>query len=294
MVITPYSNQYWRPRNWPSYLPPELHFTRGERPLFEYLAIHAREHPHRPALIFYGEEMTYKEWNDRSNSVAQFLISAGIQKGDRVALFLPTFPGFAIASLGISKMGGIMTSCSPAFKEAELEYQLKDSGARILFCLDEYMGIVQPVLKKVPMEKVVVTGYRDFLDPTAWDDLPDEVLKERAYFPATVELEEIFRNSPPLPPRVPVDVSKDISLLAYTGGTTGLPKGAIHTFGTVIYKTACRAQTNFYNLLKEEKTHYVLQMTPIYHISGMLQFNVHLYRGLSQVMFPHFHAIDAL
>jgi long-chain acyl-CoA synthetase len=294
IILTPYSNQYWRPRNWPSYLPPELHFTKGERPLFEYLAIHAQEHPDRPALIFYGKEITYKEWDDRSNSVAQFLISAGIKKGDRVALHLPTFPGFAIASLGISKTGGVMTSCSPAFKEAELEHQLKDSGARILFCLDEYMGVVQPVLKKVPIEKVVVTGYRDFLDLAAWDDIPEEVRKERSHFPGTVELGDIFRNYPPVSPPVSVDASKDISLLAYTGGTTGLPKGAIHTFGTVIYKTACRAQINFYNLYKEEKNHYSLMMTPIYHISGMLQFNVHLYKGLSQVMLPYFHAIEAL
>jgi len=293
-VITPYSNQYWRPKNWPSYLPLELRFTKGERPLFEYLASQAQEHPHRPALVFYGKEMTYKEWDDRSNSVAQFLISSGIQKGDRVALFLPTFPGFAIVSLGISKMGGVMTACSPAFKEAELEYQLKDSGAKILFSLDEYMGVVQPVLKKVHVDKVAVTGYRDFLDMTTWDDIPEGIRKERAYFPATIELRDIFRDYPPLPPQIHLDVHKDISMLAYTGRTTGLPKGAIHTFGTVIYKTASRAQINFYNLLKEEKTHYVLQMTPIYHISGMLQFNVHLYKGLSQVMFPHFHAIDAL
>jgi long-chain acyl-CoA synthetase len=291
---TPYSNQYWRPKNWPTYLSPELRFERGKRPLFEYLAIHAQEHPNRPALIFYGKEITYKDWEDRSNSVAQFLISSGIQKGDRVALFLPTFPGFAIGSLGIAKMGGIMTACSPAFKEAELEYQLKDSGARILFCLDEYMGIVEPVLKKVPIEKVVVTGYGDFLDQGADDELPDEVRKKRSFFSAAVEFQDIFQRYPPLPPQVSVDVDRDIALLAYTGGTTGLPKGAIHTFGTVIHKTASRAQINFFNLFKEEKDHYVLQMTPIYHISGMLQFNSYLYRGLSQVMFPHFHALDAL
>jgi long-chain acyl-CoA synthetase len=293
-MTIPYSNEYWRPRNWPGYLPTELRFAKGERPLFEYLSIHAREHPQRSALVFYGGEMTFKEWDNRANCVAQFLISSGIQKGDRVALFLPTFPAFAIASFGISKMGGIMTSCSPAFKEAELEYQLRDSGARILFCLDEYMGVVRRVLKKVALEKVVVTGYRDFLDPKARDELPVEVQKERSYFPGTVELEYIFRNYHPIPPQVAIDVQKDISLLAYTGGTTGLPKGAIHTYGTVIYKTACRAQINLYNLLKEEKTHYVLQTTPIYHISGMLQFNVYLYRGLTQVMFPQFHALDAL
>ena len=293
-MSTPYSNEYWRPQNWPRYLPPELHFTRGERPLFEYLASHAKENPNRPALVFYGKEISYKEWDDYSNSLAQFLISSGIQKGDRVALFLPTFPGFAIASLGISKMGGVMTACSPAFKEAELEHQLRDSGVRILFCLDEYMGIVGPVLKKVSIEKVIVTGYRDFLDPQNRDGTPEEVLKERSHFPGTIEFQEIFQKYSPTPPNVSLNVHKDIALLAYTGGTTGLPKGAIHTFGTVIYKTACRAQINFYNLLKEEKTHYVLLANPIYHISGMLQFNVHLYKGLSQVMFPHFHAIDAL
>lgn len=157
-MLSPYSNVYWREKNWPSYLPKDLHFEMGEQPLFAYLTGHARQDPDRPALIFFNREINYREWDEMSNAFAQFLIAAGIQKGDRVALFLPTCPAFAVAYMGILKVGAVVTACSPAFKEWELEYELQDSGAKILVYLDEYMDTVRPVFPKVALEKVVVTG----------------------------------------------------------------------------------------------------------------------------------------
>ena len=281
-------------QKWVSYLPSKLFYKYGPRPIFEYLSIYAKEYPDRPGLIFYGTNITYKQWDDYSNCVAQFLKSFGIKKGDRVAIFLPTFPGFAIVYMGVLKIGAIVVPCSPAFKEAELEYQIKDSSPRVLFCLDEYMHVVMPVLKKFEIEMVITMGYRDFLNPENWDGVPAEIMKERVFFPSTFELKDIFNKFPPHSPEIFIDIQNDIALIIYTGGTTGLPKGAIHTYETQLYKTASRAQINFYNFFKENMPNYVIQATPIYHISGMLQFNTYLYQGLSIIMFPHFHAIDVL
>ena len=132
------------------------------------------------ALIFFNRGITYREWDRWSNSFARFLIASGVQKGDRVALFLPTSPAFAVAYMGILKAGAVVTACSPAFKEWELEYQLKDSGARILVCLDEYMDAVQPVREKVAAEKIVVTGHRDLLNHPASGGVPEEYTRERS------------------------------------------------------------------------------------------------------------------
>jgi long-chain acyl-CoA synthetase len=293
-MLSPYSNAYWREKNWPSYLPKDLQFEMGEQPLFAYLTGHSLQDPGRAALVFFNREISYQEWDQMSNAFAQFLIAAGIQKGDPVALFLPTTPAFAITYMGILKAGAVVTACSPAFKEWELEYQLQDTEARILVCLDEYMDTVQPVLKKVPLEKIVMTGHRDFLKISALDEVPEEYVRERRYFPDAVELLEILQSYGPIPPDVNIDLHKDIALIQYTGGTTGLPKGAMHTFYNVIYKTACVAQISYHGLYKPGPSRYILQMAPLYHIMGMLQFNSNLYKGLSQIIFPRFEPLQAL
>ena len=116
-MLTSYATLDWQKKIWPPGLPKDLKFSIGVKPLFEYLAWRAREHPERPAFIFYNREISYRQWDDMSNALAQFLLASGIKKGDRVAMLLPTFPGFGVAYMGISKMGGVVTACSPAFRE---------------------------------------------------------------------------------------------------------------------------------------------------------------------------------
>ncbi|OPY92441.1 MAG: Long-chain-fatty-acid--CoA ligase [Syntrophaceae bacterium PtaU1.Bin231] len=293
-MLSPYSNAVWRDKNWPGNLPRELRFAMGERPLHEYLSEHARRDPERPALVFFNRVIRYREWDEMSNAFARFLLASGIRKGDRVALFLPTSPAFAVTYMGILKAGATVTACSPAFKEWELEYQLQDSGARILVSLDEYMATVQPVLKKVSLEKLVVTGHRDFLGTSALDEVPEEYLRERSRFPDTFELLDVLQGHDPAPPEVAIDLHRDVALIQYTGGTTGLPKGAMHTFYNVIYKTAAMGETAYYGLYEGKAEGYTLHMSPIYHIAGMLQFNSNVYRGLGQIFFPRFDPLLAL
>jgi len=291
---SPYSNSKWRDKNWPSYLPRELHFEMGERPLHEYLSAHAQRCPNKPALLFFNRTLSFFEWDRISNAVARFLINSGIGKGDRVALFLPTCPAFAVAYMGILKAGATVTACSPAFKEWELEYQLRDSGASILFSLDEYMPTVQEALKNIALEHIVVTGHKDFLYESSLDEVPEEYLRERMYFPGTIEFFDIVRGADTTPPEVEIDLHHDIALIQYTGGTTGLPKGAMHTFFNVIYKTAVMSQVAYHGLYERPEDHYILHMSPIYHIAGMLQFNSNLYKGLGQIFFPRFDPFQAL
>jgi long-chain acyl-CoA synthetase len=287
-------SSHWPGKSWPFDLPKTLRFDMGEQPLFKYLTRHAQQNPGRPALIFYGRRISYREWDEMSNAVANFLIAQGLGKGDRVGMFLPTFPGFAVVYMGILKAGGTVTACSPAFKEWELEYQLKDSEAEILFCLDGYMKIVESVWNEIPLKQVVVTGNRDFLDPLLPEEIPEEIAQERSHFPQTIELLDIIRDNKPDPPNVDIDLHRDIALIQYTGGTTGLPKGAIHTFFTALYKAACIAQIAFHGLYREGTYRYMLQMAPLYHIMGMLQFNANLYKGMSQIIITHFNPLEAM
>ncbi|MDY0044666.1 MAG: AMP-binding protein, partial [Syntrophales bacterium] len=294
LTESPYSNSKWRDKNWPSYLPRELRFEMGERPLHDYLTAHAKKNPDGPALVFFNRTISFDEWDKMSNAFAGFLIAKGIEKGDRIAIFLPTCPAFAIVYMGILKAGATVTALSPAFKEWELEYQLKDSGARILISLDGYMSTVLPVLTNVDLEFIVVTGHRDFLNESCTDKIPDEYLDERKYFPDTIELIDILSSFDATPPEVRIDLHRDIALIQYTGGTTGLPKGAMHTYYNVIYKTAAMSQVAYYGLFQKDGPHYILHMSPIYHIAGMLQFNSNVYKGLGQIFFPRFDPLLAM
>jgi long-chain acyl-CoA synthetase len=109
-----------------------------------------------------------------------------------------------------------------------------------------------------------------------------------------VDLKDAYsKDLPTTKPTVEFDES-NILILMYTSGTTGLPKGAMHTFYNVIYKTACIAQISYHGLYKTGVSCYILQMAPLYHIMGMLQFNSNLYKGLTQIILPRFDPLQAL
>ncbi len=111
---------------------PDISYHWGERPLHQYLRMHARKEPNRPAIIWYGQVITYGQLNDWSDRVARLLTSWGITIEDRVALYLGNCPQFIMTFLGVQKIGGIITPVSPAFKEWELQYQLNHSGSRVI------------------------------------------------------------------------------------------------------------------------------------------------------------------
>ncbi|HDM32258.1 MAG TPA: AMP-dependent synthetase, partial [Deltaproteobacteria bacterium] len=154
--------------HWPDYLPKDVSYPRGQKPVFEYLRDNARQFPDRVAIIFYGKEVTYAELDTFSERFAHFLLDQGFKKGDRIALFMPSCPQYHIAHYGINKMGGIIVPCSPIFKEWELAYELKDSGATGIVALDLLYPVVKAVEKATDIEKIVITSLHVFLpeEPT--------------------------------------------------------------------------------------------------------------------------------
>ena len=124
----------WSTPNWPSDVPFEI--SGFEEPLHSILDTSARDFPERVYTIFNGATRTYAKVRDCADRVAGFLAAQGVQKGDRVAIFLPNLPHYPEVYFGILKAGAVCVTCNPLYTHEELSYQIKDAGAKALFCMD--------------------------------------------------------------------------------------------------------------------------------------------------------------
>ncbi len=115
-------------------MPKHLEFPQV--PLQEILHKCAKEFPQKTSIIYGGREITYAQLDTLSNQFALSLVKLGVKKGDRVAIFLPNIPQFIITYFGVLKAGAVVTAISPLYREREVEYQLKDSGAQTIVALD--------------------------------------------------------------------------------------------------------------------------------------------------------------
>jgi len=252
-------------KSWPPGAPTEAQYPLGKVPLAEYLKMRAQEHPDKPAIIFYGRTITYRELDEASNCLANYLLQQGVKKGDRVALFLLNCPQYHIAHYAAWKIGAVVAPCSPLFKEMELEYELNDAGAETLVTLDVLFPVVQKVLDKTPVKRVITTNLNDFLPEEPTLPITDVMKIKKSPIPGTADLMEIIANGDTRPPEVKVELD-DLALLQYTGGTTGLPKGAMLTQFAALFKSA----TAYANARVVRPESIVLAIAPIFHIAGML------------------------
>ena len=264
---------------------PGVLYRFGERPLHEYLREHARRQPDKAAYHWYGNAITYAALDRMSDALAAKLAGLGVAKGDRVALFLNNCPQYIVAHFAIQKLGAVVGPCSPLFKQAELEYQLRDLGAQVVIAADSLHPVLSSVRAATDIRHVIVTGYGDLLPAGARHpghvpddaaalaapiDVPAELLAERRIPPGTIDLMDVIGGAqagePPTGAPANTAVSlDDLALLTYTSGTTGLPKGAMLTYRNALFKSAVTAQGH-----DVRPDDVMLAVAPLYHIAGML------------------------
>jgi len=252
-------------KSWPPGVPTEAQYPLGKVPLAEYLKMRAKEHPDKPAIIFYGHTITYRELDEASNRVANYLLQQGVKKGDRVALFLLNCPQYHIAHYAAWKIGAVIAPCSPLFKEMELEYELNDAGVETLVTLDVLYPVAQKILGNTSVKRVIVSNLNDFLPEEPTLPITDVMKIKKSPIPGTVDLMDILTTGDATPPAVKVELD-DLALLQYTGGTTGLPKGAMLTQFAALFKSAT-CMTNARTVSPDTIS---LAIAPIFHIAGML------------------------
>jgi len=225
-------------RLWPAELPRVPQYPFGEILLTDHLRRWAEIQPEKAAINFYGAVTTYRELDRLSDAFAAVLVGLGIGKGDRVAVFMSNCPQFIVAFYGILKLGAVHVPCNPMFKAPELLYELNDTEATAILCLDQLHDTVAEVIGQTSVRHVLVTSLSEMAPATPAFPAPATVLAPRHEIAGTIDmLPALAATSGPFVPPAPVSLD-DVAALNYTGGTTGMPKGCIHTQRDMVYTAA--------------------------------------------------------
>jgi acyl-CoA synthetase (AMP-forming)/AMP-acid ligase II len=255
-----------------------------EKPLPEYFKDSVNTTPQKVAISFYGYDMTYQELDEAIDRLAEGLVGLRINKGDRVALLMQNCPQFVISYFGILRAGGVVVTINPMFKHAELEYELNDSGAQILIALDFLFPEIKKAGDRIKLKNVIVTSLRDYLPNNPTLPLSPEMRQPKITIPEAFDFLEFLCHATPQPLPKMTNLKEDIALLQYTGGTTGMPKGAIITHHTLAHNAI--GATLWFSYKKEDVHIGIL---PFFHVQGMTQaMNASLVSGGRLVILARF------
>ncbi len=185
----------------------------------------------RTAYVGFGVALTFRELDVRSRAFAAWLQSLGLRKGDRVALMMPNVLQYPIALAGVLRAGLVVVNVNPLYTARELEHQLRDSGARAIVILENFAATLEQVLDQTSVETIVVTGMGDMLGAVKGLLVNTVVRHLKKMVPAfnlpgAVRFREAVARGASAQFSAPALTLDDLALLQYTGGTTGVSKGA--------------------------------------------------------------------
>jgi long-chain acyl-CoA synthetase len=243
----------------------------------------ARRFSRRPALYFFGKTLSYQECHSLVERFACGLAALGIRKGDRVALCLPNSPQAVIAYFGILRAGGIVVACNPTYTEHELSHQLRDSNARAIVVLD----LMYQKIQHLDLDLIIVTRITDFMTTIARyiyrrrNGLPPPEIPARD---TTLFFHDVLDDTAAVAPEdLPVVNPDDIALLQYTGGTTGVSKGAELRHRNL----TANIQQLISWFAPAERVESFLAALPLFHVFGMtVTQNICLAVGGCMVLVP--------
>ena len=259
---------------WLSQYPDEIphSLSYDQVPVQNFLTSAYEKFPSKVAIHFMGRDVSYKELYESALKFANYLKRLGVEKGDRVAIMLPNCPQAVMAYYGVLYAGGIVVQTNPLYTERELQYQMEDSGAKVILSMDILFPRITKILKETKIENVIITAIKDYL-PFPKNLVYPFIQKKQYGFSVKVEhkgmnhlFTEIMKTSEPTPIEVSFDIDEDLALLQYTGGTTGSPKGVMLTHKNLIANTKmCDAW--MYQCKDGEEI--ILGVLPFFHVYGM-------------------------
>jgi len=273
---------------WPKRLPRRLAVPQTS--LWFNLEVSAARYPDKTAFVFFGRALSYAELKRQAEALAGWLQAQGVGAGDRVALYLQNCPQFVVALYAIFRANAVAVPVNPMNRADEFGHYISDPETKVVVCAADLAGFVAEADAALPpaqrLKAVLVTRYSDAMPAGPLD--PAEA--------PNAAIEQWLRAAPPLPagyvrwtdalaagqaPGAHRAGPDDLALLPYTSGTTGLPKGCMHTHRTLMHNAVSGLWTN------SGAETVGLGVVPMFHITGMMLCALGtVYAGATLVLMP--------
>ena len=281
MASDPYAGRFWR-RSFDPHVKDYFDYP-ADRTFTDLFLEAAAEVPDITAVTYMGTTINFHELDRFSDRFAKFLLKEGMQPGDVVAIYSLNLPAYYIAIPGISRAGCVLSGVSPLLTPRELEYQLKDSGAKMLVALDLFWNNISQVVQRTGIKAVVLTGFNDFLPSAQPIKLPDgQGITIHRFTDLMLEMPAS---------KVNVKLKGEAPfLMQYTGGTTGPSKGAVLTHDNI-----ARHIIQWLNYTDGTRgADRILCPFPLFHQAGLFNCLYCFTQALPQVAIPNPRDYDFL
>ncbi|MBI4260534.1 MAG: long-chain fatty acid--CoA ligase [Actinobacteria bacterium] len=295
-------------RPWFASYPEDVPKTLGEYPersVYSILEDAARRHPDRPAAAWAvpgGKTLTYRQLVGEVERFSAVLSALGVGKGDRVALILPNCPQYVIAYYATVRIGAVIVGNNPLYTHRELAHQLNDCGAEVVVVLDRLYPSLAAIEAEYMPREVIVTSVTDYMKFPINKLAPIKLKKEARHegqpwppVPAGAAVKwwkDLMKSAGSPPPVAEVDARSDPAGFIYTGGTTGLSKGAMLSHFNLVSNTMQGAAW-FPDLVDGQEA--VMCVLPFFHSYGMtVCMNIGLYKAAKLILLPRFELDMAL
>ena len=254
-------------------------------PAHHFLNIPAGNFPNKPATNFYGTEITFWDLRQQVLRMANVLAGMGVKKGDRVGIHLPNCPQYIIAYYAALNLGAVVVNLNPMYTLEELKALASDTGVSTLFTFDMVLPNIRALCQSVDIVRVVVTRVTDYIDGFG-QSTPSELELEEDWHHFSLLLENASGTRLPW-----IDIQPDDpALIQFTGGTTGLPKGAVLTHGNLVAATLqCSLWGSAFTDLTPPERRNVMALLPFFHVYGtIVVLSWGMFNSATQILVPRF------
>jgi long-chain acyl-CoA synthetase len=275
-----YSQKPWL-KHYDFWVPDEINFPR--QPVCQILNQAALQFSDRPAVAFGDVTLTYSEVKAQADRLATALAGLGIRKGDRVGIMLPNCPQYLISFFAIVQLGAIVVNVNPLYTPREVEMVARDSGMRAIIILDALAKIASQIQPQSQVEHIITTDIT-----TNLAEYSSGVHSAGPMRDGSLSFAELIAGvKAPLLPRVEIDPAEDVAVLQYTGGTTGVPKGAMLTHANLFAATVqCSLWSS--QFIERGNERFLLAL-PFFHVYGLVVGAIFgMWCGAMQILIPKF------
>lgn len=255
---------------YPSGVPANIDVSRHNN-IIDYVSEMSKKHDKKPAFSCMGKEITFKEMDKLSTQFASYLQSRGLNSGDKVAIMLPNILQYPIALFGILKAGLVVVNTNPLYTPREMEHQFNDSEAKCIIILENFCSNLEAILAKTQIKTIIVTSLGEMLG-TVKGSLLNFAVKNIKRMVPKYELPNAVTMKVALSQGSKFKLDKNfvndhdtVVALQYTGGTTGVSKGAMLTNRNLL-SNCLQAKVFLVPYLNESQNNIFLSPLPLYHI----------------------------